>query len=165
MTKSVPSSEYDKAYFEGRYQNIDYTKLEGGNGFDHIYQKAGSMLELGESAKVVDLGCGTGQLAFYLYLKYKCYITGIDYSPDAIYFCHKNANALDYFQEYADLGKKVNFLQANNDNLPNFQNIQAVFLVDVLEHLYDEEIDLVMDKNKISGYEYRSGTRAFGDYK
>lgn len=148
MTRSIPPSKYDRVYFERRYQIIDYTKLKELNGFDHIYRKAGSMLELGESDKVVDLGCGTGQLAFYLYRRYNCFIAGIDYSEVAINFSKENLSNLKNFREYEDLDKKVSFLWVNNDNLSDYKNIRAVFLVDVLEHLNNEEVELILDKIK-----------------
>jgi cyclopropane fatty-acyl-phospholipid synthase-like methyltransferase len=148
MEKSVDSSKYNKDYFGERYQYVDYEKIKNVSEFGHTYQKAGSILLLKENDKVVDLGCGSGQLSFYLNMKYGCDVTGVDYSPDAIHFCGKNLEILSGRSEYKDIRKKVRFYLSNNDNLPKFENIKAVYLIDVLEHLYDEETKLILEKIK-----------------
>lgn len=148
MPSSVDPAVYNAPYFQARYQNIDYQKLKDLNEFDHIYQTAGALIRLKADDKVVDFGCGAGHLAFYLYLKYGCDITGLDYSPDALFFCHQNLNMLKNRKEYSYIGEKVRFLPSVLNNLPDFKNIQAVFLLDILEHLYDGEIEVVLEKIK-----------------
>lgn len=148
MDKSVESSKYDKKYFGERYQHVDYKKVKNPEEFGHIYQKSASMLILNENDRVVDLGCGSGQLSFLLYLKYGCDITGVDYSSDAIYFCEKNLNILESQKKYSDIKNKVRFLHCDNINLPDFKGVKAVFLIDVVEHLFDEEIEFILKKIK-----------------
>jgi len=90
VLKSVPSSEYNREYFQGRYQNLSEEMLKDISRFERSHQKASSMIELGEDDTVVDLGCGTGQMPIFLYLKFSCNVIGIDYSEDAIRICEEN---------------------------------------------------------------------------
>lgn len=147
MNKSVDKSKYDKEYFK-RYEYVDYLRINDIENFGHIYQEAGSVIEFNQNDEIVDLGCGSGQLDFYLYLKYGCDVTGIDYSPDAIYFCEKNLNILGSREKYSDIKNKVRFLHCDNNNLPNFNGVKAIFLIDVVEHLFDKEIELILNKIK-----------------
>jgi cyclopropane fatty-acyl-phospholipid synthase-like methyltransferase len=146
--QSVDPAVYNASYFEGRYQNINYGKLESLADFDHIYQKASALINFEQKDKIIDFGCGAGHLAFYLYLKYHCDVTGIDYSPDAINLSNKNLEILKNRGVYPEIGEKVRFLLSNNQNLPDFEGVRAVFLLDVLEHLNDQEIDFILGKIK-----------------
>ncbi len=148
MPPSVDPKVYDASYFQGRYQNINYQELNDLSEFDHIYQAAGALIRLKSDGKVVDFGCGAGHLAFYLYLKYGCDITGLDYSPDALFLCAQNLDKLKNRKDHANIGEKVHFELTDLSNLPDFKNIQAVFLLDILEHLSDNEIGLVLKKIK-----------------
>ncbi|MBA4318823.1 MAG: hypothetical protein C0412_10520 [Flavobacterium sp.] len=148
MQKSVDSSVYNKQYFKARYQNIDYTSLKSLSDFDHIYQKAGALITLQKQDRVIDFGCGAGHLAFYLYLKYGCDVTGLDYSRDALSFCDKNLDILKNRIEYSKIGEKVRFIFANSNNLSVFEGIKAVFLLDVVEHLNDQEINFILGEIK-----------------
>ncbi|KKR43578.1 MAG: hypothetical protein UX02_C0003G0061 [Candidatus Moranbacteria bacterium GW2011_GWC1_45_18] len=148
IKQRVDASVYDDKYYAGRYQNIDYRNLERLGDFGHIYQKAGSMLQPEEQDKIVDFGCGIGHLSFYLFLKYKCDVTGVDYSQDALFLCEKNLKLLEARIEYSSIREKVRFVYFNINNPPNFKNIKAVFLIDVVEHLYDHELKLVLGEIK-----------------
>jgi cyclopropane fatty-acyl-phospholipid synthase-like methyltransferase len=145
--RSLSASEYDKNYYLGRYENTDQKMLDEADGFDHIYKKSASLIKLAEDDKVIDLGCGTGQMSIYLNYKFKCDVTGIDYSPQAIDLCHEN---LKKFQnKKGGLNRdKIRFICLDNENLPELSGIRAVFLLDFLEHLYPEEIDMVLEKTK-----------------
>lgn len=114
--------------------------------FERSYQKASSMIKLGEDDTVVDLGCGTGQLPIFLYLKFSCNVIGIDYSEDAIRICEENKEKIA--KKDIDSIKKLQFYRHDNAHLPEFRGIKAVFLIDVIEHLYNEEIHLILEKIK-----------------
>ncbi|MDP1845634.1 MAG: class I SAM-dependent methyltransferase [Candidatus Moranbacteria bacterium] len=146
MEQRVDPSTYDECYYAGRYQNIDYQNLKRLSEFDHIYQKAGSMLQLEERDRIVDFGCGAGHMSFYLYLKYKCDITGVDYSRDAIFLCEKNLTTLEGRSGHSVIRERVRFIFSDGDNLPDFEGVRAVFLIDVVEHLYDHELDSILSK-------------------
>jgi len=153
VLKSVPSSEYNREYFQGRYQNLSEEMLKDISRFERSHQKASSMIELGEDDTVVDLGCGTGQMPIFLYLKFSCNVIGIDYSEDAIRICEENKEKI--VKKDSDSTKKIQFYRYDNDYLPEFHDIKAVFLIDVVEHLYDNELDLVLEKIKRWGKEIK----------
>jgi SAM-dependent methyltransferase len=148
MKSSVDSSLYNSQYFKDRYREVNYRKLKKLSDFENIYQKSGSLLKLDENDEVIDLGCGTGQLCLCLYLKYGCDITGVDYSPDAIGICNANIRELEKESGFNNIGKKIKFLLVNNEQIPDFQDVKAVYMIDIIEHLYNKEIDLVLHKIK-----------------
>lgn len=148
MEQRVDPSTYDERYYAGRYQNIDYQNLKKLSEFDHIYRKAGSMLQFQERDRIVDFGCGAGHLSFYLYLKYKCDITGVDYSRDALFLCENNLKTIENRREHSAIRERVRFLLLDSNNPPNFKGVRAVFLIDVVEHLYDHELDYILNKIK-----------------
>lgn len=146
MNKSIDPQKYNKEYFYNVLNSTDYTKNIGLDSFNHIYKKAGDIIQLNKNDYVVDLGCGSGHLAFYLFLKYHCSVLGIDYSMDAIGVCRENLESFLNQIKGKDIQNKIKFLQTNNEELPILDNIKAVFLVDVVEHLYDNELDVVFNK-------------------
>ena len=145
--KSVPVSKYDADYYAGRYMATDKEMLNGIPAFDHIYEKAAALIEINEHDKIVDLGCGTGQMSIFLNHKFGCQVTGIDYSEIAINLSRENARKFTAQGRKLD-SENIKFLCLSNQNLPNFSGIKAVFLVDFLEHLYPEEIGPVLEKIK-----------------
>lgn len=147
MVKKVDQSKYNEEYFQGRYK-LNYTDFETPNKFEQIYQKAGSMIKLNNEDVVIDLGCGSGMFPLFLYLKYGCKITGIDYAEDAIKICDKNLENFSKKEKFKNIKNKISFILSDNENLPNFEKIKAVFLIDVIEHLFNEEIELVIEKIK-----------------
>jgi cyclopropane fatty-acyl-phospholipid synthase-like methyltransferase len=145
--KSVPASKYDADYYARRYTTADEGMFSTIPVFDHIYEKAASLIKINQEDRIVDLGCGTGQMSIFLNHKFGCDVTGIDYSEAAIDLCRKNA------KKFEESGKKlssekIKFLHISNQDLPDFSEIKAVFLIDFLEHLYPEEISAILQKIK-----------------
>ena len=71
------------------------TVVEGHQHFDNFlikinpkYKKALKLANLGKSEKVLDVGCGRGEIVFYSALLYDCNTIGTDYSKDAISICN-----------------------------------------------------------------------------
>jgi cyclopropane fatty-acyl-phospholipid synthase-like methyltransferase len=145
--RSISASKYDADYYQGRYENTDQKMLDSADGFDHIYKKSASLIKLKKDDRVVDLGCGTGQMPIYLNYEFGCDVAGIDYSQQAIDLCHNNLQKFINRKNSLDLDK-IKFICCDNRNLPDFSAVKVVFLLDFLEHLYPEEIDLVLEKTK-----------------
>lgn len=153
--RKVPASAYGKEYFIERYKHTDEKMTENPGVFEHIYLQSASFIKLMPEDKVVDLGCGSGQMSILLNYKFGCDVTGIDYSKEAVEFCHQNVQK--FYNRGGRLDKeKIKFICCDNKNLPQLKGIKAVFMLDFLEHLYPEEIDLVLEiikkwgDNKIS---------------
>jgi len=133
--KSVDSSLYDKNYFE---RSISTTLDVIKSGDSPIHNTILGLLPLDPGDTVVDFGCGTGILSFLLHRRYGCSVIGIDYSADAIDMGRKYNEKLGY--------EKVTFTHSDIEGLPALNGIKAVYLSDVVEHLYDSEIDRFFDK-------------------
>ena len=103
-----------------------------------MLDKIVNLLPLSASDLVVDFGCGSGLLSFSLHERYLCLVVGIDYSEDAISLCNEYKDILQY--------KEVSFLKSDISTLPNIENATGIFFADVIEHLYDEEIDALFEK-------------------
>ncbi len=142
--KSVDYQKYDKNYFKEVLDLIDYSKPVTVRDLKEIHRYLTSFIHHKKEDIIVDYGCGSGDLAFLLGMKYQCNILGIDYSPDAIKIANKNKRSLMKTGSLTD--KRINFLCASNSDLPKLTNVTAIYLADVIEHLYDEEIDFVMKK-------------------
>ncbi len=76
-------------------------------------------LEIQQSDHCFDIGCGNGKIAQYISDKTNCYVTGIDYSDNAISEAQNNANS------------KLRFHIGNINELPLDNNkYNIVYLVD-----------------------------------
>ncbi len=144
IKKQVEMNKYDKEYFGHLFKSPDYSKRIKLSSFGHIYRDLARLHRLSEKDKVVDFGCGNGELSFCLYQKYKPSIIGIDYSADAIDIAKDNLKKLTKLHK----SPKISFLNVNNEDLPSLKDINCVYFCDVLEHLYDQEIAVVLKQVK-----------------
>jgi len=112
---------YDGVYKKG--ERSHYTKLILGKSISE--EKVSVLKEINwNNKKVLDVGCGTGELAYLISQKKAKYVKGIDYSPVAIELANKNykANNLEY--QCVDI-----------DNIDGEYDV--ILLVGVLEHIDD----------------------------
>lgn len=144
IKRQVDVNRYDTDYYEKLYVSPDYSKEFDWNDFGDIYKDLANLIQLSPKDSVVDFGCGNGELSFCLYKKYNSKITGIDYSRDAISIAKNNLKKLKTINTRATL----DFINNNNDQLPEFRAVDYVYFCDVLEHMYNDEIELVMEKIK-----------------
>lgn len=139
--KSLPSRIYSKKYYLTMCEGAEEF-LEG--GMSKRLKKALSLAEVKTGQKVLDVGCGRGELAVEC-AKRGADVWAIDYSLDSI------ALANNYLKrkENKELDERVNFKVMNAKKL-KFPNhfFDRVFLVDILEHLYPEEMTKVLAEVK-----------------
>lgn len=143
--KHVSTEKYDISYFENNYF-FDYSKKVKLEDYGDVPKRMSEMLRLKKTDTIIDFGCGVGSLIFYLSLKYKCNTIGIDYSKDAINICKRNKKK--FVRNNKADPKRLVFLNKSIEELPDYINIKAVYLQDVIEHLYDEEIFQILRKFK-----------------
>lgn len=148
--KQVSPKKYDSLYWDNF--PFDFNRKLKLKDFGDVEARMSEMLKLKKTDTIVDLGCGTGQLSFYLSLKYNCEVIGIDYSKDAIEIAQVNKK--DFIENNKVDTKRITFLNKTNAELKIFKNIKAVYLKDVIEHLYDEEINKILDTIKKWNNEY-----------
>ena len=90
--------------------------------------------------KILDIGCGRGEMVFWAAEKGAKNVVGIDYSSDAI-----DLSNLSKKHYSTDIQKKVNFkkMDANKLGFPD-KSFDGIFMIEVMEHLYPEEQERVL---------------------
>jgi SAM-dependent methyltransferase len=94
----------------------------------------------GRSEKVLDVGCGTGAVDFYLASK-GFFVTGVDVSKKAIYMATRNAKMLG-------VSGNTKFVVCNFPNEAIKGKYDLVVLSEVIEHLVDD-VDAIKAINKL----------------
>ncbi len=144
--KSVDSSLYNKTYFKG----INFGKVDPRteSTYPKKYLEMLNLCPILSKDKIVDFGCGNGLLSLILAYKSNNEVIGIDYSKDAIE--NSVANQKE-FQKLLGRTLKLSYLQKDNLHLPKLKKITHIFLSDVVEHLYDEELIYIFERFKTWG--------------
>ncbi|MFZ2072735.1 MAG: class I SAM-dependent methyltransferase [Minisyncoccia bacterium] len=139
--RKLDSNIYNKDYF--------LNAVEGFNEYNNNKQKlnpkynfAIKLAELSGGEKILDYGCGRGEVVIYTAKYFNCTSTGIDYSKDAILLCIEK---LKKFGLKKTISKRISFLNEKNLNKLPFKDasIDRIFYLDVMEHMYPEEIELL----------------------
>ena len=143
MLTSVKADRYDREYFENVFRTIDFHIPVTETSFGHIYRTAASLADILPADHVVDFGCGSGDMTMYLFWRFGCRVTGIDYSADAIAVAKEHQKLFVTHNQVLE-ADRLQFLEAKNEALPALTDIQYVFLTDVIEHLYDPEIAVIL---------------------
>lgn len=143
--KQISVKKYDSSYFENNY-SFNYLRKVRLQDYGDVPKRLAELLPLKKVDTVIDYGCGVGSLVFYLALRFKCTTIGIDYSKDAIKICNKYKKKI--IKNNGIDPKKTVFLNKKIAELPTYKNIKAIYLQDVIEHLYDEEINKMLQKFK-----------------
>lgn len=139
--RQVDQHRYDDQYYFNAYGEsvYDEEKQIYVSRTVHIYDEVLCLLKPMTGEKIVDYGCGSGDLAFYLAAQSGCAVIGLDYSSAAISACKEKLAR-------TDRQDRISFINCNNDELPDLRGVRAVVLCDVIEHLHDEEVAFVLKK-------------------
>lgn len=141
--KSVKSKIYDKKYYLTVCPGADEFKKSGGKKLHLRLEKLLNSIPVNRSSKILDVGCGRGDIAFYLGKNAKEAI-GVDYSKDAIILANSIKNNFPL-----SVRKKVHFKVMNIKRMSFPDNyFDAVVCIDVLEHLYKEEAEQALREIK-----------------
>jgi len=92
--------------------------------------------------KVLDLGCGRGELAYYCVLK-GCEVTALDYSASAAKLANKTRSFLS-----ENLQSKMTIKQIDFIDLDENEKYDVIFMADLVEHLYDRQLKELFNKAK-----------------
>ncbi|MEK7450736.1 MAG: class I SAM-dependent methyltransferase [Patescibacteria group bacterium] len=141
--KSVSSKIYDKKYYLTVCPGSEEFKESGGKKLHLRLEKLLQQITIDKSTKILDVGCGRGDIALYLGRNSEEAI-GIDYSKEAI-------ELADSIKENFPLAirKKVHFKVMNIKTLSFPDNyFDVVICIDVLEHLYKDEVKQAMREIK-----------------
>jgi SAM-dependent methyltransferase len=133
--RSVNSDLYTTEYF--LTENAGWKEFNKSHGaiLDERYKRALALADLKPGMKILDLGCGRGELVINCARK-GIFATGIDYSASAIELAQK---ALQMYPE--EIREKVRLMQLDSKTVtfPS-GSFDCIFLLDFAEHLYPEEL-------------------------
>ncbi len=133
--KPVPSATplspavYSREYFLHCRQGADEFVESGGRKLSPIHQKILSLAEPGPGKKILDIGCGCGELVIHAALA-GAEATGIDFAPAAHELAVTAARTI---------GVKARFLLGDVADLPD-EKFDVVILADVVEHLHHGQL-------------------------
>jgi len=136
--KKIKKKIYE-SYFSSHYSSLDKKQNEV-----HYLKKSKhgkqflEFLPTNLDVQIIDLGCGTGSLVSGLKNSGYKNVFGIDVS-------HENIEQGKLADLDIDYGEIIVFL---DQAIENNKNYDVIFLMDVLEHLDDEELYDVIDKVK-----------------
>lgn len=139
--KSLSSKLYDKDYYLNTCcGSEEFKKYKGKNVHSQIKEYV-NLLDINKSKKVLDIGCGRGDLAFQI-AKKGATVYGIDYSKDGI------ALAIDALNlQSEEIKNKLDFKIMDAKNIQFKDNtFDIITAIDVFEHLYKSELDIVMNE-------------------
>jgi len=135
--RSVSSDIYTRDYYLHQVGGYEFFgKSELFQKYDYALKLAG----VGMGDKVLDVGCGRGEVVLQAACR-GCEAVGVDYSIDAIRV------AIDGKIEVPGIGidNQSKFLVGNSKMLPFADGtFDVIFFLDVVEHLYPEEVALVL---------------------
>lgn len=149
--KRVDSSVYSKEYYLNTCLGFEKFEKFNGNKLNSRWEKLLSLIKVGKDSKILDVGCGRGDLVLYC-AKKGAFVVGIDYSKDAIDIARNL-----FKKQNKNIQKKIKFYNMDAKNIDFKKNsFDTVVSFDVFEHLYKEELEIVM--KKISKVLNRNGT-------
>lgn len=138
--RRVAPSVYTRKYYTGDCSGYkEYEKSWGRileSRFKEIVKETPSV----KGKKILDVGCGRGELVFWLAKNGAKESIGIDYSTNAIYFANKAKKR--YSKKIQD-GVGFEIMDAKNLKFAD-RYFDGVLFVETLEHLYPEEQELVL---------------------
>jgi SAM-dependent methyltransferase len=141
MNNSVDSSLYNRDYF---LDHLSFRPESAGYFKTQIWEIMLTLVDLKSTDKIIDFGCGSGLLSFYINKKYGAEVIGVDYSAEAINICKGLAD------KYVSESNSVSFFHLTISQFPDISSINIIILADVIEHLYPEEVDALMNRILIS---------------
>jgi len=141
--KSVDSRVYTREYYLTDCTGYSEFKKSYGDNLEPRLKAIVDRIEVNVGMRVLDVGCGRGELVFYM-AKHRAEASGIDYSSEAITLANKLKSKKD-----KEIQKKMKFyvMDAKKLKFPN-SFFDVVILTDVIEHLYNEELDMSFSEIK-----------------
>lgn len=141
--RSVNQKVYTKKYYLSDCTGYKEYITSYGDKLEPRLQKIANLIEIEKNTKVLDIGCGRGELVLFC-AKKGIDAYGVDYSTNAIYLANKIKE-----RQIKKINLKMHFIKMNAKKLKFNNNFfDQIILTDVLEHLYPEELELMFTNIK-----------------
>jgi ubiquinone/menaquinone biosynthesis C-methylase UbiE len=141
--KRIDPKIYNKEYYLNICLGNDEFIKSGGKRLHPKVLSLISKIPVTKNMKILDIGCGRGDIALYLAKKAEKVI-GIDYSQDAIEIANLTKSNFS-----SAIQKKTEFKVMNAKKLL-FENnsFDLILCIDVFEHLYPAEVQIMLRQIK-----------------
>ena len=127
----APADFYSRDYFLGRCGGYTEFQAAGGRIADPIRRTALELVQPRPGERVLDLGCGRGELCCAI-AEAGAVSIGVDFSPDALGMARETSQRLD---------RRVALVRARAEALPFRRGtLDAVLATDIVEHLPDPDL-------------------------
>lgn len=131
---AVPPAAYDEGYYRGVCLGADDWQTSDGTEMHPIYPAMVAMAEVGSGDRVVDVGCGRGELLIAACQAGAARATGIEYSPAAVQLAQETIDT-------HRLSDRCNVIQADARAIPLDDSCaERVTMIDLVEHLTPVEL-------------------------
>lgn len=132
--RKVKSSLYSKKYYLTSCSGYKEFRKKLGKSLEPRFRALISEIPVRKGMRVLDIGCGRGEMVFWA-VNQEASAVGIDYSEDAVSLAkmaqkHQGKTARKLSEFYVMDAEELNFPEKSFD---------AVFLIEILEHLYPEQ--------------------------
>jgi 2-polyprenyl-3-methyl-5-hydroxy-6-metoxy-1,4-benzoquinol methylase len=133
---AVNHSEYDANWIKSAWSDSGEKFIENAGGIIRPrIKRALDIAQLAPGMHILDVGCGRGEVVFYC-ARMGCRATGVDYSKDVVSIATK---ALQEMKLH--VSSRIAFhLGDINEIEMEPESFDRVFLLDIVEHLYDWQL-------------------------
>ena len=140
---SIPSDWYDENYYLTDNEGYKQWAESKGAQLSARHQYCVKLADLRPGMTTLDYGCGRGEIVRYA-ASLGCKSYGLDYSPAAIRMARETCASLD---AAVSQNANVSLLGPDCNRLPFPDGfLDAIFLIDVIEHLHEWEARLLLEE-------------------
>jgi ubiquinone/menaquinone biosynthesis C-methylase UbiE len=133
--ESVSPDAYDSRYFFGSCEGYKEFRESAGRKLGARFQKALAMARIQPGERVLDVGCGRGELVLHAALL-GAEATGIDYAEQAVRIA---GETLSGYPPDVQARARVQQMNARAMDFPD-ESFDLAFMSDIVEHLYPNEL-------------------------
>lgn len=141
-TRRVDPFVYDERYYLTGCTGYKEFKKSWGKILEPRLKRIAKEIPSVKGLKVLDIGCGRGELVFWVARQGAKEVIGIDYSKAGIKLAKE---AKKHYPKKIQEIVKFKVMDAKGLKFPE-KSFDAVFSIEVLEHLYQEELEIVLSE-------------------